>query len=198
MFLLRVTAALAKARVPYGLVGGYAVALHGAVRGTMDIDLVIRLEEAQFVRAERALRSIGLRAAPAGDGTRGVPVPRGVHPQSKPHRVELRQPLGALGTRRHRLDPRPRRVEHRDDASPEAADPRRRPRRSRSRSSDRAAGLRTKRTSAPCRRCEGNHETASAILGRVSRVDPRRLTRRGRALPGRVPSDSRAESTRAG
>jgi len=60
MFLLRVTGVLASARVSYGLVGGYAVALHGAVRGTMDIDLVIRQEEAQFVRTERALRSIGL------------------------------------------------------------------------------------------------------------------------------------------
>ena len=60
MFLLRLTGALAKARVPYGLVGGYAVALHGAVRGTMDIDLVIPREERQFVRAERALKSIGL------------------------------------------------------------------------------------------------------------------------------------------
>jgi len=60
MFLLRVTTALRKARVPYGLVGGYAVALHGAVRGTLDVDLVIRLEEAHFVLAERALKSIGL------------------------------------------------------------------------------------------------------------------------------------------
>jgi hypothetical protein len=60
MFLLRVTGTLARTRVPYGIIGGYAVALHGAVRGTMDIDLVIRLEETQFVRAERALKSIGL------------------------------------------------------------------------------------------------------------------------------------------
>ena len=60
MFLLRVTGALGKARVPYALVGGYAVALHGAVRGTMDIDLVIRMEEAHFVRAEHAMKSIGL------------------------------------------------------------------------------------------------------------------------------------------
>ena len=60
MLLLRVAQALGKARVAYGLVGGYAVALHGAVRGTMDIDLVIRLEEKQFIAAERALRSIGL------------------------------------------------------------------------------------------------------------------------------------------
>ena len=61
MLLLRVTRALGRARVAYGLVGGYAVALHGAVRGTMDIDLVIRLEEKQFIAAERALRSIGLQ-----------------------------------------------------------------------------------------------------------------------------------------
>lgn len=60
MFIVRVTEALSKARVRYGLVGGYAVALHGAVRGTIDVDLVIRLEEGQFVRTERALRSIGL------------------------------------------------------------------------------------------------------------------------------------------
>jgi hypothetical protein len=62
MFLLRVTGALSRARVRYGLVGGYAVALHGAVRGTMDIDLAIPLEEAQFVRLERALKSIGLES----------------------------------------------------------------------------------------------------------------------------------------
>jgi len=60
VLLLRLTQALAKARVPYGLVGGYAVALHGAVRGTMDIDIVLRFDKKQFVRAERALASIGL------------------------------------------------------------------------------------------------------------------------------------------
>lgn len=61
MFLLRVDAALGRARVPYALVGGYAVALHGAVRGTLDIDVVIRRQEAHFARAERALGSIGLQ-----------------------------------------------------------------------------------------------------------------------------------------
>ena len=60
MLLLRVTRAFAKARVRYALVGGYAVALHGAIRGTMDIDLVIRFEEKTSLAAERALRSIGL------------------------------------------------------------------------------------------------------------------------------------------
>jgi hypothetical protein len=60
MLLLRVTAALGRARVSYALVGGYAVALHGAIRGTVDIDLVLRLKEPQFVAAEKALRGIGL------------------------------------------------------------------------------------------------------------------------------------------
>jgi hypothetical protein len=61
MLLLRVTRAFERAKVPYALVGGYAVALHGAVRGTVDVDLVIRLREADFLRAEKALRSLGLQ-----------------------------------------------------------------------------------------------------------------------------------------
>lgn len=62
MLLLRVTEALRKARVAHAVVGGYAVALHGAIRGTLDIDLVIRLEEKAFVAAERGLQSIGLQS----------------------------------------------------------------------------------------------------------------------------------------
>ena len=41
-FLSRVSKALDAAGVRYALVGGYAVALHGAVRGTVDIDIVLR------------------------------------------------------------------------------------------------------------------------------------------------------------
>ncbi len=62
MLLLSVARALDRTRVPYALVGGYAVALHGAVRGTVDVDLVIRLRESDFVRAERALKSLGLQS----------------------------------------------------------------------------------------------------------------------------------------
>lgn len=61
MFLLSVTGALSAARVPYALVGGYAVALHGAVRGTVDIDLVLRFSERDFRAAERAFAGISLR-----------------------------------------------------------------------------------------------------------------------------------------
>lgn len=60
MFLERVITALNIWRVKYALVGGYAVALHGAVRGTIDIDLVIQLSPAAFQKTEQALKSIGL------------------------------------------------------------------------------------------------------------------------------------------
>jgi hypothetical protein len=60
MLLLRLAAALDAAEVPYALVGGYAVALHGVVRGTVDIDLVLSFRLKSFEGAEAALRSIGL------------------------------------------------------------------------------------------------------------------------------------------
>src|SRR5262245_22552352 len=62
MLVLRVTAALDAARVPYAIVGGYAVALHGAVRGTVDLDLVLRFSERHFIAAEEAFQSISLAA----------------------------------------------------------------------------------------------------------------------------------------
>jgi len=60
MFLFDVVASLNLSRVPYALAGGYAVALHGAVRGTIDVDLVIRFTERDFKAAERAFRRISL------------------------------------------------------------------------------------------------------------------------------------------
>jgi len=60
MFIKRVIRALSDADVPYVLAGGYALALHGAVRGTVDIDIAIALDEDVFVRCETALKGIGL------------------------------------------------------------------------------------------------------------------------------------------
>lgn len=60
MFLLEVVRALKKARVPYALVGGYAVALHGALRGTIDIDLVISLSALHLKKTEEAFLGLGL------------------------------------------------------------------------------------------------------------------------------------------
>lgn len=59
-FLERVCETLGKHRVRYSIVGGFAVALHGAVRGTADVDAVIAHTSEQFERCEKALREIGL------------------------------------------------------------------------------------------------------------------------------------------
>lgn len=39
MFVLDVTDALLKRKIRFALVGGYALALHGIVRATMDVDV---------------------------------------------------------------------------------------------------------------------------------------------------------------
>lgn len=60
MFLPRLLDALNDARIPYALVGGYAVALHGAPRGTVDIDLILKLSEKDFVAFEKTMLGLGL------------------------------------------------------------------------------------------------------------------------------------------
>ena len=62
MFIRKVIRALDRHKVKYALIGGYAVALHGAIRGTVDIDIAIALNKAAFQRAETALREIGLES----------------------------------------------------------------------------------------------------------------------------------------
>lgn len=61
MFLIELTNALDKHSVNYALVGGYAVALHGAVRGTIDVDIVIQLKQSAFRKAEQAFTELGLQ-----------------------------------------------------------------------------------------------------------------------------------------
>lgn len=59
-FLQRVCAAFDDAGVAYALVGGQAVALHGVVRGTVDVDVVLRWRREALESAEAALRKLGL------------------------------------------------------------------------------------------------------------------------------------------
>jgi hypothetical protein len=59
--LLRVFDALAKARVRYLVVGGVAVVLHGHLRVTADLDLVIDLERGNALAAMSALSALGYR-----------------------------------------------------------------------------------------------------------------------------------------
>lgn len=57
--LERIFAALAEARVRYLVVGGVAVVLHGFVRLTRDLDLVVQLQEDNVHRALEALEGLG-------------------------------------------------------------------------------------------------------------------------------------------
>ncbi len=62
MFVDRVVTSLRQARVRFAIAGGHAVALHGAVRGTLDLDLVLALSRGNFTAAEAALNGIGLES----------------------------------------------------------------------------------------------------------------------------------------
>jgi hypothetical protein len=59
-FLTRVCSALGDKGVRYALVGGHAVALHGAVRGTVDVDIALTWNLKSLLAAEQALIDIGL------------------------------------------------------------------------------------------------------------------------------------------
>lgn len=60
MLLYEVAEALRRAGVPFAVAGGYAVALHGAVRGTVDVDIVLGFSKKDFIAAEAALKGLGL------------------------------------------------------------------------------------------------------------------------------------------
>ena len=59
MLLAKLVKALEKSEVEYAIVGGVALALHGAPRGTVDIDFVIRHTEKGFIAVEAALKNLG-------------------------------------------------------------------------------------------------------------------------------------------
>lgn len=60
MFIHDVCDALDKAKIPYAIVGGYAVALHGAIRGTIDVDIAINWTLKNLENVEKAFKGIGL------------------------------------------------------------------------------------------------------------------------------------------
>lgn len=47
--------------IPYAIVGGYALALHGAPRGTIDIDFIISFNEEIFLQVEASLVRLGFQ-----------------------------------------------------------------------------------------------------------------------------------------
>lgn len=63
MFLLKLVQCFEKARIQYAVCGGQALALHGAVRGTIDVDVVVSLDTPQLMAAEKALtKNLGLES----------------------------------------------------------------------------------------------------------------------------------------
>ncbi len=60
LFVEEVCRALSDHGVRYALAGGHAVALHGAVRGTVDVDVVIDWKLQSLTRAAQAVESLGL------------------------------------------------------------------------------------------------------------------------------------------
>ena len=58
----RTLLALAEADVKYLIVGGVAVVLHGHLRVTADLDLVVQLQPDNVTRCIRALQDLGFRA----------------------------------------------------------------------------------------------------------------------------------------
>jgi hypothetical protein len=62
MFIYRLIEALESRGVDYAIAGGYAVAIHGAVRGTVDIDIVLRFTKKNLFAAAAALGDLGLQS----------------------------------------------------------------------------------------------------------------------------------------
>jgi len=60
MFIHDICKILDRAKVPYAIVGGYAVALHGVVRGTIDVDIAIKWTLKNLKGVEKAFKEIGL------------------------------------------------------------------------------------------------------------------------------------------
>ncbi|MCF6317895.1 MAG: hypothetical protein L3J83_01240 [Proteobacteria bacterium] len=62
MFLIKLTQELNKHNIPYAIVGGQAVGIHGAVRGTMDVDLILKWSLKTLEKTEAVMKSMGLES----------------------------------------------------------------------------------------------------------------------------------------
>ncbi len=62
MLLYELTDAFEQAKLKYAVVGGYALALHGLVRATVDVDFVLSLKIQDFQIAEKTLNRLGLQS----------------------------------------------------------------------------------------------------------------------------------------
>ena len=59
MWFLKVFEKLNKDKINYAVVGGFAVALHGAARGTIDLDIIVKLTADSLKSTEECLKELG-------------------------------------------------------------------------------------------------------------------------------------------
>ena len=60
MFIHDICATLERENIPYAIVGGCAVALHGALRGTIDVDIITQWTLQNLEKIEKAFKELGL------------------------------------------------------------------------------------------------------------------------------------------
>lgn len=62
MWFIDIIKKLNEQDLEFAVAGGFAVALHGAVRGTVDLDIVIVINQSNFKKAEKALNDLQLKS----------------------------------------------------------------------------------------------------------------------------------------
>jgi hypothetical protein len=62
MLIYQIVEEFQKAKVSFAVVGGYALALHGILRATIDVDFVLKIDLKNYEKAEKCLMRIGLKS----------------------------------------------------------------------------------------------------------------------------------------
>jgi len=62
MLIVELIEAFQKHKIPHAVVGGYALAFHGIIRTTADVDLVVRVSVKELEAAESVLKSLGFQS----------------------------------------------------------------------------------------------------------------------------------------
>ena len=62
MLVIDLAKKLNELKIPYAIVGGYALAFQGIVRATMDVDLMVSLNVKSLTEVEKVMHSLGLKS----------------------------------------------------------------------------------------------------------------------------------------
>jgi len=61
LFIADICKLFRRENIPFAIVGGYAVAIHGVARGTFDVDIVTEISEANLTEIDKTLKSLGMQ-----------------------------------------------------------------------------------------------------------------------------------------